>query len=87
MTLRCKLGDTALIVRSDQLINLGKVVRVLRPAGRTSWWVVSAGTVQRQFSPAPAGAEFVMFDRQLLPARSGGDIAPEQIKEALLCPA
>ena len=78
--MRCKPGDLAVIVRSRDSRNVGKLVHVLRPYERrdASWWVCSQSVLHGVFSDWPPGAEVVMFDSHLRPLRDPGEDAQDE---------
>lgn len=69
--MRCKIGDTAFIVKSADPRNIGKVVTVLGPfpIAARDWWVCSGSVLHGIFSDWPPGAEVGMLDAHLQPIR------------------
>ena len=77
--MNCKPGDLAVIVRSHDVRNIGKFVRVLRSYPRKdSWWMVCQSVLHGQFSDWPAGAEVATYDAFLRPIRDPGDDARDE---------
>ena len=87
--MNCKPGDLAVIVRSGQLSNIGKLVKVLRGyEGRpNSWWVCCDSELQGFYSAWPAGAEVGQYDHHLRPIRDPGDDARDETLEWLPVPS
>jgi hypothetical protein len=69
--MNCKPGDMAVIVRSHDTRNIGRLVTVLRPYPRieASWWICSGSVLHGIFSDWPTGAEVGMYDSHLRPIR------------------
>lgn len=69
--MNCKPGDLAVIVRSNQISNIGKIVTVLRvyPRAEQSWWICSGSVLHGLYSDWPPGAEVGMYDNHMRPIR------------------
>ena len=77
--MRCEPGDLAVIVRSHDHRNIGKIVLVLRPYHRAeSWWIVCESVLHGIYSDWPAEAEIGTFDRFLRRLRDPGDDAVDE---------
>lgn len=86
--MNCKPGDLAVIVRSHDRRNVGKLVRVLRtyPRAEASWWISSDSVLHGIYSDWPVGAEVGMFDSHLRPIRDPGADAQDETLQWLPVP-
>lgn len=88
--MRCRPGDLAIFVHpigtpniAFDARNVGKLVKVLRRAGRSSWWILCHSDFHRRYSPCPAGHECVTFDAFLRPLRDPGEDAVDEMLRPL----
>ena len=84
--MNCKPGDLAVIVRSHDERNIGRLVKVLRPYERRvdpSWWISSESVLHGVFSDWPPGAEVGMYDTHMRPIRDPGDDAKDELLRPL----
>lgn len=84
--MNCKPGDLAVIVRSHDRRNIGRLVKVLRLYDRrieASWWIASESVLHGIFSDWPPGAEVGLFDSHLRPIRDPGDDARDEMLRPL----
>lgn len=88
--MNCKPGDLAVFVHprgtpniAFDARNVGKIVTVLRPSGRSGWWIRCHTDFHRRYGPCPAGHDCVTFDAFLRPLRDPGDDAQDEMLRPL----
>lgn len=83
--MNCKSGDLAVIVRSHDVRNVGKLVKVhdIYHGRAHSWWVSCESVLHGIYSDWPPGAQVGQYDRNLRPIRDPGDDAKDEMLRPL----
>lgn len=85
--MNCKPGDLAVIVRSHDQRNIGKLVTVLQPYDEVSWYITSPSVLHHCIRGAlQPGFVTAIYDAELRPIRDPGEDAVDETLQRLPAP-